>query len=74
MKVVMPKIGMSMQDGKIVKWYVQDGEQIKEGEPLLDVQTEKLTTTVNATATGAFKKLAEEGDVIVCGEDIAEIE
>ncbi|MEA4826231.1 MAG: lipoyl domain-containing protein [Clostridium sp.] len=74
MKVVMPRIGMSMQDGIIVKWYKQDGEKIVEGEPLLDVQTEKLITTVQATETGIFKKIANEGDTVLCGNEIAEID
>ncbi len=73
MKMVMPKIGMSMQDGTIANWLVQDGDAVKEGDEILEIQTEKLTTKVKATASGTFKKIAQVGDVVNCGEDICEI-
>lgn len=73
MNVVMPRIGMTMQDGKIVKWYHNDGEKIAEGEPMLDIETEKLTSTITAPATGIFTKIAQENDIVLCGDDIAEI-
>lgn len=74
MKVVMPRVGMSMQDGTILKWYKNDGEIIKAGEPMADIQTEKLVTTIQATETGVFRKIANIGDTVKCGVEIAEIE
>lgn len=74
MKVIMPRIGMTMQDGKILKWYPQDGETVKEGEPMLDIETEKLVNTIPAPCSGIFKKVVQEGEIILCGDDIAEIE
>jgi len=74
MKIIMPHIGMSMSEGKITRWYVNNGDQIKEGEPLLDVETEKLTSTVDSPATGIFKAIANVGDIIACDAEIAEIE
>jgi len=73
MKVIMPRVGMTMQDGKITKWYLQDGQVIKEGEPMFEFETEKLTNVVDSPATGVFRKIAQEGDIVLCGEDIAEI-
>jgi len=73
MIVIMPRIGMTMQDGKIMKWYCNDGEKIIEGEPMLDIETEKLTNTIMAPLTGIFKKIAQENDIILCGDEIAEI-
>lgn len=73
MEVVMPKIGMTMQDGKIIKWYRDDSEKIVEGEPMADIETEKLTTTITAPCTGIFTKVAQENAVVVCGDIIAEI-
>jgi len=73
MKVVMPSIGMAMQDGKIIKWYQDDGAKVTEGEPMVDIESEKLTNTIPAPATGVFKRVAVEGDVILCGDAIAEI-
>jgi pyruvate dehydrogenase E2 component (dihydrolipoamide acetyltransferase) len=73
MIVIMPRIGMTMQDGKIIKWYYNDNEKIIEGEPLLDIETEKLVNTITAPCSGIFRKIAEEGDIILCGDPIAEI-
>ena len=74
MKVVMPRIGMTMQDGTIVKWYKAEGETITAGEPMMDIETEKFTNTVPAPGTGVFHILVEEGEVADCGEEIAEID
>jgi pyruvate dehydrogenase E2 component (dihydrolipoamide acetyltransferase) len=73
MKVVMPQIGMTMQEGTIVKWLVEDGASIQKGEEVLEITTEKLSNTIEATATGTLKIIAQEGEIIPCGEVIAEI-
>lgn len=74
MKVVMPQIGMTMQEGTINKWFKKDGEHIEKGEPMLELGTEKLTNDIESTATGIFHPIAAEGDIIPCGEPIAEID
>lgn len=73
MKVVMPQIGMTMQEGTISKWYKADGDHIEKGEPMLELATEKLSNDIEAPAAGTFHPIAAEGDIIPCGEDIAEI-
>ena len=73
MKVIMPQIGMTMQEGTIAKWLVADGAPIEKGQPMLELTTEKLTNEIEAPASGTFKVLAAEGEIIPCGEDIAEI-
>jgi pyruvate/2-oxoglutarate dehydrogenase complex dihydrolipoamide acyltransferase (E2) component len=73
MKVVMPQIGMTMQEGTIVKWLAEDGAQVQKGEEMLEITTEKLSNTIEATATGTLKIIAQEGAIIPCGEVIAEI-
>lgn len=73
MKVIMPQIGMTMQEGTIEKWLVEDGAKIEKGQPMLEISTEKLTNEIEAPATGIFKSIAQEGDIIPCGDEIAEI-
>lgn len=73
MKIIMPQIGMTMTEGTVAKWLKADGERIEKGEPMLELTTEKLNTEIEALASGIFKPIAAEGDVVPCGEEIAEI-
>ena len=50
--VTMPKLGLTMETGKIVEWKAAEGGEVKEGEILLIVETEKITYEVEAPATG----------------------
>lgn len=64
-KIIMPKAGMAMEEGKIVKWLVSVGDKVEQGAPLLEIETDKVNMEVEATASGTLLKiLAEEGDVI----------
>ena len=73
MKVIMPQIGMTMQEGTISKWFKAAGEHIEKGETMMELTTEKLTNEIEAPASGVFQPIAAEGDIIPCGEEIAEI-
>lgn len=73
MIMIMPQIGMSMQEGTINKWMVKDGDKVEKGQVILEITTEKLTNEIEAQASGTFKMIAKEGDIIPCGGDIAEI-
>ena len=73
MIVVMPQIGMTMQEGTIEKWLKAKGEHIEKGEPMMEISTEKLTNEIEAPASGIFEPIATEGDIIACGEPVAEI-
>ena len=64
-KIIMPKAGMAMEEGKVVKWLVKVGEKVEKGAPLLEIETDKVNMEVEATASGTLLKiLAEEGDVV----------
>lgn len=73
MKVIMPQIGMTMQEGTILQWYKKAGERIEKGERMLLLGTEKLENEIEAPASGEFQPIAKEGDIIPCGDEIAEI-
>ena len=56
--VTMPKLGLTMETGKIVEWKKQEGEQVQEKEILLVVETEKITYEVESPATGILHIIA----------------
>ncbi len=63
--VLMPKLGLVMKKGKIIKWYKQPGDPVREGEPLFQISTEKVTIDVEAKATGYLRIIyAQPGAVV----------
>jgi pyruvate dehydrogenase E2 component (dihydrolipoamide acetyltransferase) len=52
--IIMPKWGHTMEEGKITKWLKQEGDTVEKGEELFEVETEKITNTVEATAGGTL--------------------
>lgn len=70
--IIMPKQGLLMEEGTIERWLVQEGETCTEGEPLFEMETDKLTITMDSTATGTLLKILHpEGDVVPITEPIA---
>ncbi len=64
-EVIMPKAGSEMVEGEIVKWFKQEGEEVKAGEPLLEIVTDKVNMEVEAEASGTLLKiLAQAGEVV----------
>jgi pyruvate/2-oxoglutarate dehydrogenase complex dihydrolipoamide acyltransferase (E2) component len=71
-QVIMPQLGESVVEGKISRWLKQVGEPVKMYEPILEVETDKVTTEVTAAGEGTLLKLyANEGDVVKAGTLIA---
>lgn len=69
---VMPKLGLTMTEGELVKWHKKEGDTIKVGETLFDVATDKLTNNVEAKADGIVRKiLVDEGTVVECLKPVA---
>ena len=72
--IVMPKLGLTMTEGTLSKWLKHEGEAVKEGEPLFEVETDKLTNTIEAAASGTLLKITlPEGGVAPCMEPVAVI-
>lgn len=66
--VTVPKWGLSMEEGKIDHWYVEEGVEVEQGEDLVDIETTKITNTLESQHAGVFRKLvAEEGETHPCG-------
>lgn len=71
-EVIMPKAGSEMVEGEIVKWFKQEGEEVKAGEPLLEIVTDKVNMEVEAEASGVVLKiLAQPGDIVPVVQTIA---
>ena len=70
-EIRMPRYGWTMTEGKIIKWLKKEGDHVEEGEPLLEVETEKVETEVNAIASGVLSKiLSPEGSMVPVGQSI----
>jgi pyruvate dehydrogenase E2 component (dihydrolipoamide acetyltransferase) len=72
-EVVMPRLSDSMEEGTIVRWLKRDGDQVSEGEPLAEVETDKATVTFDAEARGTLHILVAEGETVRIGRLIAQI-
>ncbi|MEO1768342.1 biotin/lipoyl-containing protein [Candidatus Enterococcus ferrettii] len=74
-EVIMPKIGLDMDEGTILTWYKKVGDPVKKGEILLEIETDKATTDVESAVDGTLVEIVEEEDETVdIGETIAWIE
>jgi len=70
--VTMPKWGIEMTEGTINQWTIREGQQVEKGEPLLEVETEKIVNTVESPAAGTLRRIvACAGDVKPVGSLIA---
>lgn len=68
----MPKIGVNMTDAKIVSWVVKEGDSVKEGDHILDAETDKAVQEIYATMSGTLSKiLVSVGDDVLCQTPIA---
>ena len=82
-EVKVPRLGQGMETGTIVRWLKSEGEQVAKGEPLYELDTDKVTQEVEAEASGVLLKIAvDEGEVPVGrtiavigeqGEDVPEV-
>jgi pyruvate dehydrogenase E2 component (dihydrolipoamide acetyltransferase) len=72
MSVVMPALEMAQETGKLVSWKKKEGEQVKKGEMLLEVETDKAVVEIEAGGDGVLSGVtAKVGDVVPVGQTIA---
>ncbi len=73
--IYMPKYGMTMEEGLIVEWLVAEGDTVAEGDGIVMIETEKVSTEVEAPASGVVVELScEVDDEVPVGEVIGYIE
>ncbi|MGD9094192.1 MAG: hypothetical protein PVF74_15195, partial [Anaerolineales bacterium] len=68
----MPVLGMAQDTGKLISWLKTEGETVVEGEPIMEVETDKATVEIEAAASGLLSSIiAQEGDEVPVGQVIA---
>src|SRR4051812_26948089 len=71
--VAMPRLSDSMEEGTILKWLKSDGDEVKRGEELVEIETDKANMTYEADSDGTLTIVAKEGDTLPVGETIARL-
>src|SRR5918997_421549 len=71
----MPKMGDAMEEGTLLKWLKSEGEEVSEGDPIAEIETDKVSMELEAEDSGTLAQLiAEEGQEVPVGEAIAFIQ
>lgn len=68
---LMPKLGLTMEEGTILQWLVDDGANVVSGTPVMVIETDKVESDVEANGTGRLHRIGEQGQTFRCGEVIA---
>jgi pyruvate dehydrogenase E2 component (dihydrolipoamide acetyltransferase) len=72
--VIMPALGMAQETGKVLRWLKQEGDAVAKGEPLLEVETDKVTVEIEAPADGTLGAItAADGIEVPVGTVIAHV-
>jgi pyruvate dehydrogenase E2 component (dihydrolipoamide acetyltransferase) len=73
-EIIMPKMGDAMTEGKVVRWYKKPGDDVKKGEPVLEIETDKVNLDLEAESDGKLGELAaQEGQMVPVGGVLAQI-
>jgi pyruvate dehydrogenase E2 component (dihydrolipoamide acetyltransferase) len=72
-EVKLPRLGQGMESGTIVKWLKSEGDKVEKGEPLYELDTDKVTQEVEAEASGVLLKIAISAGEVEVGRTIAVI-
>ena len=70
----IPKLGVSMSEGTLVEWLVQDGDNVSEGQVLYRIETDKVENDVESPVAGVVRITGVEGETYNVGDPIGEIE
>ena len=74
-RVRLPKIGMTMEEATVVRFCRQPGESFRAGDPLYEIETEKVSQEVTATADGVMlEHCVAEGDDVAVGAHVCVVE
>ncbi|HET6695100.1 MAG TPA: dihydrolipoamide acetyltransferase family protein [Gaiellaceae bacterium] len=72
--VIMPALGMAQETGKVLRWLKAEGDEVAKGEPLMEVETDKVTVEIEAPTDGLLAGLrAAEGAEVPVGQAVAVI-
>jgi pyruvate dehydrogenase E2 component (dihydrolipoyllysine-residue acetyltransferase) len=72
--VIMPALEMAQGNGKVIRWLVAPGSRVEKGQPIVEIETDKITVEIEAPASGVLRDVtAGEGEVVPVGRTIAVI-
>ena len=70
--VIMPALELAQETGKLLRWIKASGDTVRKGEPIAEIETDKVTVEIEAPASGVLRDVtAQEGDVVPVGHTIA---
>jgi len=71
----LARVGMNMEEATIVKWYKRPGESFKTGEPLYEIETEKVNQEIAAASDGTMVEIyAHEGEIVKVGGPVCAVD
>ena len=71
----LSRVGMNMEEATIVKWHKQPGESFKSGEPLYEIETEKVNQEIEAPSDGTVVEVyAREGEIVKVGSKVCMVD
>ncbi len=70
-EVILPKVDMDMETGRISRWYAKDGDAVTKGQLLFEIETDKAAMEVDAPASGVLGGVVAEGAVVPVGQAVA---
>ena len=73
-KINMPKLAPEMESGVLCAWLKEEGDTVAAGEPLFEIETNKVVNQVEATVSGVLKKQLAEGDTVRVDTAVAVVE
>ena len=74
-KITMPRLRPEMQEGVLCAWRKEEGDAVTAGEPLFEIETDKVVNQMAATESGILKKqMVEEGDTVAVETPVAILE
>jgi pyruvate dehydrogenase E2 component (dihydrolipoyllysine-residue acetyltransferase) len=74
MEVVMPKLGLTMEEATLIDWLVADGEPVSVGQSICEIETEKATQELEAEAAGVLRHAVAVDETVAAGTVIAYID
>tara|TARA_B100001123_G_scaffold5918_1_gene7554 strand:- start:416 stop:643 length:228 start_codon:yes stop_codon:yes gene_type:complete len=75
MNIILPNIGETVEEGKVIKWLKQVGDQVADGDVVCEVETDKSTMEVPTTISGTIKEIkVKEGEIVPVGSILAVVE
>src|SRR3989454_7383346 len=72
--IIMPALELAQETGKVLRWLKSPGDTVQKGEPIVEIETDKVTVEIEAPAAGVLRDVsAQAGDVVPVGRTIATV-